>query len=476
MIETIPIEKLQPSPDNPRRAVGDVSDLAASIRSVGILEPLVVIPVEGAGYQVVLGHRRLAGAKVAGFTEVPAIVRELDDATRVEMMAIENLQREDLTPLEEADAFRRLVDLGHSQRELAERVGRSQSHVSKRLALLELPAVARQELDSGGITLDAALELTRVKDLPEAKIVDTLEWIKEEGHWEEPKHIVESALRDWDSQQATAAAQEKLRSEGATVVEYPDYRAKAKVLGKWSLDLDARKHSKEPCHAKAVDPQGKIVNVCTDPQRHANKGASELKAKGLDGGHSEDPQRAKAKKEEKARRQAAKVRLELMRSITAKKKHALGDVMELVAGQLVRSVHDSARSRLACEILQVKPKGKYGYSQALEEFASAGGQELLRAALAVALAIGDDPFQKERVWNPDPSVGPHFDFLIRHGYEADPAELKLLKKMKVTLRATAAPKAPKSGHDGPKDGPQAPPSEPEAPTSGDVDHIYWEDD
>ena len=165
---SVALERLVAASDNPRRDVGDVSDLAASIRSVGLLEPLIVCqqgPSEP--YLVVAGHRRLAAAALAGLSVVPVIVRRLTDAERTEIMVIENLQREGLAPLEEALAYRRLIDLGYSQRKLAERVGSSQATVSKRLALLNLPEAARAALDSGRITLEDAQALTKLNNLPE---------------------------------------------------------------------------------------------------------------------------------------------------------------------------------------------------------------------------------------------------------------------------------------------------------------------
>ena len=98
---TVPLERLVAAADNLRREVGEVSDLAASIRSVGLLEPLIVCEQESSeGYLVVAGHRRLAAAALAGLSAVPAIVRRLTDAERTEIMVIENLQREGLDPLE----------------------------------------------------------------------------------------------------------------------------------------------------------------------------------------------------------------------------------------------------------------------------------------------------------------------------------------------------------------------------------------
>jgi ParB family chromosome partitioning protein len=158
-VQRIPVDALHAADDNVRHDVGDVTELAASNESVGILEPLLV-SANADGDVVVAGARRLADAKVAGLADVPAIVRAVSEAERVEIGLIENCQRSDLMALEEAEAYRRLTkEHGYRQRALAKRVGRSQSYIAKRLSLLALPADVRGKVDSGGITLPDTLEL-----------------------------------------------------------------------------------------------------------------------------------------------------------------------------------------------------------------------------------------------------------------------------------------------------------------------------
>lgn len=162
------VAELYPADDNPRRHLGDLTGLTASIKAVGVLEPLVVTPIDGTeptGYRIVAGHRRAAAAKKAKLTSVPCIIRPaLTDAERVEIMVIENLQREGLAPLEEAAAFEQLTGLGWTQKKIAERTGCTQSHVSKRLALLKLPDAAREAVDNGTLTVEIGVELTKLDD------------------------------------------------------------------------------------------------------------------------------------------------------------------------------------------------------------------------------------------------------------------------------------------------------------------------
>ena len=143
----IPIEQLAPHPDQPRQHFdeAEIKSLAASIREKGIVQPLVVRPADGDGgdapYQIVAGERRWRAAQRAGIHEVPAVVRHLSDGESIEIALVENLQRRDLNPLEEASAYRRLIDdFAHRQEDVAQALGKSRSHVANTVRLLDLPA------------------------------------------------------------------------------------------------------------------------------------------------------------------------------------------------------------------------------------------------------------------------------------------------------------------------------------------------
>ena len=143
-IETVPVEFLQPSPLQPRQQFdeNELATLAESVRSKGIIQPLVVRPKSGTvpGYEIIAGERRWRAAQRAGLHEVPVLVRHLSDIEVLEISLIENLQRQDLSAIEEAAAFQRLMaEFGHSQEQLAEAVGRSRSHIANTIRLLKLP-------------------------------------------------------------------------------------------------------------------------------------------------------------------------------------------------------------------------------------------------------------------------------------------------------------------------------------------------
>jgi len=152
-IQNVTIALLRASPLQPRRTFDEaaIAELAASVAEKGVLQPIVVRPVDG-GFEVVAGERRLRAAQRAGLTTIPAVVRELSDQEALEIAIIENLQREDLNPIEEARAFKQLLGFGMSQEQLSIAVGRSRSAVANQLRLLTLSAPIQAALESRTIT------------------------------------------------------------------------------------------------------------------------------------------------------------------------------------------------------------------------------------------------------------------------------------------------------------------------------------
>jgi ParB family chromosome partitioning protein len=165
----VPIEHLRPSPLQPRRHFGeeDLETLAESLRTHGMIQPLLVRPASdgGDGYEIVAGERRWRAAQRAGLHEVPVVVRELDDRTALALALVENLQRTDLGALEEAEAFRRLVEeFDHNNDSIAEAVGKSRSHVANTLRLLALPQQVQEMLADGRLSAGHARALIGARD------------------------------------------------------------------------------------------------------------------------------------------------------------------------------------------------------------------------------------------------------------------------------------------------------------------------
>ena len=153
--QSLPISEVQPGLKQPRKRFDEESlaDLADSIRTHGIIQPLTVRRLSSGYYQIIAGERRWRAAKLAGLREVPAVIIEADDRTVMELALIENLQREDLNPVEEASGFQVLMeDYGLTQEEVAQRVGKSRPAVANALRLLALPDAVRQLLEEGQLS------------------------------------------------------------------------------------------------------------------------------------------------------------------------------------------------------------------------------------------------------------------------------------------------------------------------------------
>jgi ParB family chromosome partitioning protein len=162
----VPVNAVAPNPKQPRTRFDDeaIGSLAASIREVGILQPIVVRKA-GPGYELIAGERRLRAAKLAGLATVPVVVRDTDDADTLREALIENIHREDLGPVELAEAFRQLLEeLGLKQEELADRVGVSRSHIANTIRLLQLPLDVQQLLTDGKIQAGHARTLLALGD------------------------------------------------------------------------------------------------------------------------------------------------------------------------------------------------------------------------------------------------------------------------------------------------------------------------
>lgn len=159
-----PIEEIAPSPRQPRKRFEEsgLAELSRSIKEQGLIQPILVRPREGKGarFELVAGERRWRAAQRAGLTEVPVLVKKLDDAKALELSLIENLQREDLNPIEEAEGYRQMVEeFGFSQEQVAQKVGKDRSTVANALRLLKLPAPIRQDLEQGRLSAGHARAL-----------------------------------------------------------------------------------------------------------------------------------------------------------------------------------------------------------------------------------------------------------------------------------------------------------------------------
>ncbi|MGH2465449.1 MAG: ParB/RepB/Spo0J family partition protein [Candidatus Limnocylindrales bacterium] len=167
-VRHVPVSRIEANPDQPRITFEQsaLDELTASIREHGILQPVLLRPFGGVGrYQLIAGERRWRAAKAAGLDSIPAMIEEIDDDTALEIAIIENLQREDLSPLEEATMYDRMVkDHGYSIRRLAQKLGKDKGYLENRLRLADAPEEIRQLVSLRKDTLSHAYELMKVED------------------------------------------------------------------------------------------------------------------------------------------------------------------------------------------------------------------------------------------------------------------------------------------------------------------------
>jgi ParB family chromosome partitioning protein len=158
----VPIELLHPNPNNPRKyfAEEELESLAKSLKDKGLLQPLVVRPRNDGSFEIVAGERRWRASQRAGLHEIPVLIRELGDRETLEIALIENVQRSDLNPLEEARAYRQLIEAyDYTQLQLAEGIGKSRSHIANTMRLLTLPETILKQIEDGSLTAGHARSL-----------------------------------------------------------------------------------------------------------------------------------------------------------------------------------------------------------------------------------------------------------------------------------------------------------------------------
>jgi ParB family chromosome partitioning protein len=417
-VTLIPLDDLESADDNLRGPVGDVTELARSIAGIGVVEPLLVCPIDGQAdrYQIVAGHRRHAAARRAGVTSVPCIVRTMSDAERIEVMLVENLQRATLGVLAEASGYFRLVgEHSYTIRRLAKQVGKSERHVRSRLALLELPAAAQTALERDELTLGQAEALLAAKDRPEV-----IEALLAEPEWRrrDMAHAVTEALRRADHEDRRTALVAELESAGQRVVSSEGHRTKTYVPLS-ELGVDDKAHQPEPCHAWVVESgyAGPMSRpVCIDRRRHSHRAPAADRSDLQATPRRADPEREAARE----RRRLAARRSEFVSSRLSGRVPK-GPAVDLLIGALLDRANSNDASRAGGFLgIEARP-GRYGsdWHGPLAEAAAKSEADRLRVGVALAAAMAE---AKIAACGYRSGARRYVDFLAGLGYEPEAEE------------------------------------------------------
>ena len=233
-LKHVTLAEIEPADDNLRRNLTGIDELAASIAAQGIITPLTLTPNGGEKLKIVAGNRRYAAVAklietgvVSDTFPIPAqVYDQLGDAERIEQMVVENIQREDLNPIEEAAGYKRLVDeFGYSQRQIAERVGRNQSHVSKRLLLLGLPEAVQGLVVKGRLEVETAQLMARLEDH------DLILALLDRHGNEVTENQVRNAIEGQKAEKALATLVEKATAAGLPVTTRVELTSNYGMIG-----------------------------------------------------------------------------------------------------------------------------------------------------------------------------------------------------------------------------------------------------
>ena len=240
MLTYIPIEELYPHPDNPRKELGDLTELAESIKAKGVMQNLTVVPRAEGGYTVIIGHRRSAAARLAGLDRLPCVIVEMSEREQVATMLLENMQRVDLTAFEQAQGMQLMMDLGETVESISEKTGFSKKTVKHRLEMAKLNKKTLKEVSARQVTMDDFDKLSKIKDMKKRNEV-----LKQIGTYNF-NNAVERAI------------QEELIAE-----KMPLFVAKVLSLGAKKMKEDDRWSSKferiADIDVKREDPEQKLV-------------------------------------------------------------------------------------------------------------------------------------------------------------------------------------------------------------------------
>lgn len=440
-------DEITPHPKNPRTDIGDVTELADSIREQGLLEPLIVT----ADYQLIAGHRRLRAAADAGLPTVPCIVRaDLDtEAKQLEAMLVENLQRADLTPVEEATAYEQLRIHGYDPKRIAKATGRSKATVDKRLALMKLGEDTRAKVHAHEITLAEADVL--VEFAGDEKATAELEQYLGSGNWQ---WAVQRQRERRDAKRETAKRIKKLRDAGAEVLTTPPdgYPWSGGVRPLVHLGVDEDEHGDCPgdVYVMSTDHGGapRLTRCCKDLAQHKADAGDDGDGEG-EGAPTIHDAASQAEREERQREQdqlasdletAAAVRVEWTNKLIGPKSPLTQDqVLTILRARCVSDIDEGYVDLDDIHVLRLygfheAPEGEAWYDQAK---AAIETWSLEQCAKFLLVATDDNGFRSlVQPWSW--RRGNPIALLQKLGYQASDVEQRLIDEYNAAEAERAA--------------------------------------
>ena len=426
MLQNIEINKIYPHPNNPRTDLGDLSELAESIKTNGVRQNLTLVPKEPDKYQkqitskkkytgdytAIIGHRRIAAAQLAGLTEVPCIVVIMDESSQLATMLEENMQRSDLTPYEQAQGIQLMLDLGETVFTVAEKTGFSETTVRRRIRLLELDKEKLKEAEMRGATLTDYAELEKIKSVELKNVV--LESIGTSNfNWELRRAI------DKEENEAKKAALIEILDTFATNVENTD----GMKTVEW---LDPSRKFNKPKDADTEEyyytDGGHYINLLRkNPDSETEKQAEKEQKKQL--------LKERQIKLSDISKRAYDMRKSFISSFNPSKNQTQ-EVLEFIARSLIRSgyqrFHFDMLSEMLWPNLTDEERQEFTFDDLAESFSAAPERVLLQAAYSFGM---DMPYwsyyDSSCKYNENKKLDGLYDSLIKLGYEMSDEEKTL---------------------------------------------------
>jgi ParB/RepB/Spo0J family partition protein len=426
----VSLDDINIPPGNHRHDLGDLNGLAESIRTIGLVQPITVRQRDAGGYELVAGQRRVAAARLAGLSTLPAVVRGYADIESRKAMAVENLNRKDLEPLEAA-AYQELLDLGIGAEEVAGLAGTSAQQISDHTSLLSLPRKVRRELAGCAIDYPTALLLTQLADTPE-RLTRALHNARD--GWSLTS-AVQHELHARELERKTESSRAELEKRGVPIIERPrdsfSPRPRVRRLGNgWGcIPLTQAKHAREACHAAYIEEHtGDIVFVCIDVQRHVGV------VPGVEAPADAKAERAAKRSERQAQRRALAER----RALLTRHLQSIDDAA--AANHHAQRISvldvDEAVASVACELLGHAGGGAeyHGHARSLTARVAANPEELAQVVLAVALGRAEVYSGREYISTDQRAlVAEHLRYLTGLGYQATELELDVIREQDITV-------------------------------------------